>query len=184
MRRFALLSIPSIAAALALAACGGSSYSAGSSSPSPATKTTAAAGSAAVVSSAANPTLRTTVLTNASGLTIYRLSGEHAGHFICASSSCTQIWHPVSASASSAAASHIASLGVVTRPDGSSQVAYRGMPLYTFAQDQRPGDAKGQGLKDVGTWNAVTVSSAPGATPAASTTSESSAPASSGGYHY
>ncbi|MGA2321342.1 MAG: hypothetical protein ABSG95_11480 [Solirubrobacteraceae bacterium] len=43
--------------------------------------------------------------------------------------------------------------------------------MYTFAEDQKPGDAKGQGIKGVGTWTAVTVSA----------NSSSSAPASSGG---
>ena len=51
----------------------------------------------------------------------------------------------------------VGSLGTVKRPDGTEQVTYKGMPLYTFAQDQKPGDAGGQGIKDVGTWTAVTV---------------------------
>jgi hypothetical protein len=37
-------------------------------------------------------------------------------------------------------------------------VAYKGGPLYTFAQDKKPGDMKGNGFKDVGTWRVVTVS--------------------------
>ncbi|HEX3433680.1 MAG TPA: hypothetical protein VHT25_06415 [Solirubrobacteraceae bacterium] len=183
MRRIALLSFPALTAALTLAACGGSSYSAGSSTPTTATGTTAASSSAAPVKPAANSTLGATVLTNATGMTLYRLSGERAGHFIC-TAGCLQIWHPLTASTGATGAGGVPSLGVVKRPEGSSQLAYKGMPLYTFAQDTRPGDAKGQGLKDVGTWNAVTVGSASSATPATSTTSESSAPASSGGYHY
>jgi hypothetical protein len=43
------------------------------------------------------------------------------------------------------------------------------MPLYTFVNDTKPGDAKGQGFKNVGTWRAVPASassrSAPAATP-------------------
>ena len=66
------------------------------------------------------------------------------------------------------------------------------MPLYTFAQDQQPGDAKGQGLKDVGTWNAVrtgaaatTAAKAPAAPEAAAGAKSESPPAeSSGGYRY
>jgi len=48
--------------------------------------------------------------------------------------------------------------GFVKRPDGTMQVAYKGMPLYTFAQDKAPGEANGQGIKDVGTWTAIVVS--------------------------
>jgi predicted lipoprotein with Yx(FWY)xxD motif len=190
MRRTALLLLPILAASLTLAACGSSgSYSAGASSEKPtasstsaAAKTTAAsAGSGAVVKTAANSTLETTVLTDAAGMTLYRLSGERAGKFICATASCTQLWHPLAASATSAP-SGVASLGTVKRPDGSEQVTYKGMPLYTFAQDQRPGDAKGEGFKDVGTWNAVTAGGASStATPASSQTTPAE---SSGGYRY
>jgi predicted lipoprotein with Yx(FWY)xxD motif len=117
------------------------------------------------------------VLTNAQGMTLYSLSAERRGKFICASASCTQLWHPLSAG--SAAPSGVASLGTITRPDGSQQVTYKAMPLYTFAQDQHPGDAKGQGFKDVGTWSAVTVSGA--AAPAASGGSTNTTPTSTGG---
>jgi predicted lipoprotein with Yx(FWY)xxD motif len=101
-------------------------------------------------------------------MTLYSLSAEQGGKFICTSSSCTQIWHPLSAAGTP---SGVASLGTVMRPDGTQQVTYKGMPLYTFAQDQQPGQVKGQGFKDVGTWSAVTVSSAGATTPSTGTTS-------------
>ena len=53
------------------------------------------------------------------------------------------------------------------RPGGKLQVAYRGAPLYTFAQDTKRGDVKGNGFKDVGVWRVVAVSkshSAPAST--------------------
>jgi predicted lipoprotein with Yx(FWY)xxD motif len=196
MRRSALLLVPTFAASMALAACGGSSYSAGTSSEkstassSSAAKTSAAtSGSGAVVKTAANSTLGTTVLTNAAGMTLYRLSAERDGRFICTTAPCTQLWHPLAASATSAP-SGVASLGTVKRPDGSEQVTYKGMPLYTFAQDQRPGDAKGEGFKDVGTWNAVTAAgasstAAPPASSSATPPASQTTPAESGGgYHY
>jgi hypothetical protein len=52
----------------------------------------------------------------------------------------------------------VGSLSLVKRPDGTMQVAYKGMPLYTFAQDSSAGEANGQGIRDVGTWTAITVS--------------------------
>jgi hypothetical protein len=67
-----------------------------------------------------------------------------------------------------------------------TQVTYKGMPLYTFVGDQKPGDAKGQGIKDVGhTWTAAATSAASSsaaapAAPAATSTSS----ASGGGYGY
>jgi predicted lipoprotein with Yx(FWY)xxD motif len=146
------------------------------------------------VKTASNTTLGATVLVDAQGMTLYSLSGERNGKFICTSSACTQVWHPLSASAGTPSGS-VGSLGSVKRPDGTEQVTYKGMPLYTFAQDQKPGDAKGQGVKDVGTWTAVTAgansSSAPAAAPAttpaepapapAPAQSESAPPAGSGG---
>lgn len=188
MRRTAICLLPALAASLALAACGGSSYSAGTSSKSNAAAATtvasSSASSGAVVKTAANSTLAATVLTDSSGMTLYRLSGEQAGRFICTGAGCLQIWHPLTAPATGAPSGGVGSLGTVKRPDGSEQVTYHGMPLYTFASDQQPGDAKGQRLKDVGTWNAVTVSAAKttAATPAAAP--ESPPAESGGGYRY
>jgi predicted lipoprotein with Yx(FWY)xxD motif len=147
--------LPALAASLTLAACGSSSSgtASSSSSSSPSTSSQGSA-SAAVVKTASNATLGATVLTDTQGLTLYSLSAERGGKFICVSS-CTQVWHPLTPTGTGAPAG-AASLGTVTRPDGTVQVTYRGLPLYTFAQDQ-PGQAKGQGLKDVGTWSAATV---------------------------
>src|SRR6202043_2795052 len=175
--------LPSLAAALTLAACGSSSYSSGSSSSSTAKASTSAPVSAgtALVKTASNATLGATVLTDPQGMTLYRLSGEENGKFICTSSSCTQVWHPLAAPTSGAPSGAVGSLATVKRPDGTVQVAYNGMPLYTFTGDQRPGDAKGEGLKDVGIWNAIRL----GVGAAPTKTAPPSEPASSsGGYHY
>ena len=186
--------VPALAASLTLAACGSSSSSNSGSSSQAATApagTTASSTSAAIVKSASNATLGATVLVNAQGMTLYSLSGEHGGKFICTSSACLQVWHPLSTSTGTPSGS-VSSLGTVKRPDGTEQVTYKGMPLYTFTQDQTPGEAKGQGIKDVGTWSAVTVgsssnsSSAPAGTPATTPAApaepaESTPPASSGG---
>lgn len=48
-------------------------------------------------------------------------------------------------------------LGTIHRPDGTLQVTYRALPLYTFAADRKPGQVKGEGLKDIGTWHAALV---------------------------
>jgi predicted lipoprotein with Yx(FWY)xxD motif len=176
MRRIATCLLPALAASVSLAACGGSSYSAGSSSKSAglagsaSRPAAASSGSSAgaIVKTAANSSLGATILTNAGGMTLYRLSAEQPGRFICTSAACLQVWHPLAASTAAAANAAVGSLGAVKRPDGSEQVTYKGMPLYTFGSDRQPGDAKGQGLKDVGTWNAVTVAAATPAAPAKS----------------
>ena len=172
------LLLPSLLAALALTACGSSS-SGQSSSSAASQSTTAPASAAVVVKTASNPTLHATVLTDASGMTLYHLSGEQGGKFICTSSGCLSVWHPVIATGASTAGSAVSSLGTVTRSDGTVQLTYKGTPLYTFAEDRQPGQANGQGLKDVGTWTAVTVS-APASAGASTTTTSST----EGGYHY
>jgi predicted lipoprotein with Yx(FWY)xxD motif len=202
MRRIAKYLLPALAASLTLAACGNSSKSQGSSSQASAPATTTASASqpsGGVVRSASNSTLGTTVLTEAKGMTLYSLSGEHGGKFICTSSACLGVWHPVKAEGASAPSGSVGSLGTVKRPDGSEQITYKSMPLYTFASDQQPGDAKGEGIKDVGTWNAVTTgaaTTAAKATPATASEpagaseaapeseSSSSSSGSSGGYAY
>ena len=52
------------------------------------------------------------------------------------------------------------------RPGGKRQVAFKGAPLYRFVQDLKPGDAKGNGFRDVGVWRPVAASSRAAQTPA------------------
>jgi predicted lipoprotein with Yx(FWY)xxD motif len=190
MRSALKILVPVLAASLTLAACGSSSGGSTSSQAgsAPAGTTSSSGKSTEVVGTASNTTLGAVVLVDAQGMTLYSLSGEQNGKFICTSSACLQVWHPLSASAETPSGS-VGSLGTVKRPDGTEQVTYRGMPLYTFAQDQKPGDANGQGIKDVGTWTAVTVStksssSAPAVSAPATTPAETAPPPSSGGGGY
>ena len=97
-----------------------------------------------------------TILVNRRGLTLYHLSVERKGHFICTTSACLAVWHPLVV-AHGKTPTGAKSLSTVKRPDGRTQVAYKGGPLYTFAEDEKPGDVEGNGFKDVGTWHIVTV---------------------------
>ena len=103
------------------------------------------------------------VLTNNAGHTLYSLSVEKNGRFICADKSCLALWHPLVVPAATKPIGP-APLGTVKRPDGRIQVTYKGRPLYAFDEDRKPGEANGEGFKDVGTWHAATpagASSAP-----------------------
>lgn len=177
MRHLLKLSIPAIAASLLIAACGSSSSSnttTSAASTQAAAPTSNSTSSAVLVKSAANPL--GTILIDSQGMTLYHLSGEQGGKFICTSTACVGIWRPLIAPSTGTPSSEVSSLGTVKRPDGAVQVTYKGTPLYTFTGDQHAGETKGQGIKDVGTWSAVTTSSA--STPATST---SSTPSSAGG---
>jgi len=180
MRHLLKLSVPALAASLLLAACGSSSSSnttSSAASTQPAAQTSSSSSSAAVVKSASNSL--GTILVNSQDMTLYHLSGEQNGKFICTSSACLGVWHPLIASSSGAPSGEVGSLGTVKRPEGTMQVTYKGTPLYTFAQDEQAGETNGQGIKDVGTWSAVTTS--PSSAPAASTSSSSEPEKSSGG---
>ncbi len=172
--RLGWTAVAAVALAALVAGCGSS---AGANANSGA----GSAGSAPVVGTADNAKLGTTVLVNASGMTLYSLSAERNGRFICTrgatvpggSASCLSVWRPLIAHGQ-VMGRGVASLGTIVRPDGAGkQVTYKGLPLYTFAGDKAPGDASGNGFRDVGTWLAATSGAA--AQPPAS---------SGGGYGY
>jgi predicted lipoprotein with Yx(FWY)xxD motif len=190
MRKSIKLLIPALATAVLLAACGSSKSSPSTTSANSAAATSAAstqraAGSSAVVKTASNSSVGGTVLVDAQGMTLYHLSGEQNGKFICTSSACLGVWHPLAVAAGSTPTG-VSALATVKRPDGSVQVTYKGTPLYTFAQDQSPGQANGQGIKDVGTWSAVTVTGAgvPASTPTSSKGASPGGEGGGGGYGY
>jgi len=162
------------AAVLAIAACGNSASS--SSSPPAAAASSPAAGSSGTTlkSTTINGTQ---VLTNSAGFTLYWFAPDTSTTSKC-TGSCAAFWPPVKGPAT-AGSGVTGTLGTITRPDGSTQAAYDGHPLYTYAGDSAPGQAKGNGLNvSGGVWHEVTVSG--GAAPAASTTPS----AGGGGYGY
>lgn len=108
----------------------------------------------AVVKTARSKRLKRTILVNRRGRTLYSLSAERNGRFICTDSSCLSFWTPLVV-VSGTRPTGTRALGTVKRPDGKTQVTYRGRPLYTFYEDSRSGDVNGEGFEDVGTWHAA-----------------------------
>jgi predicted lipoprotein with Yx(FWY)xxD motif len=101
------------------------------------------------------PKLHKTVLTNTKGLTLYTLSGETNGKFICTSAACLKAWPPLLVVPGTTPKGPV-KLSTVKNPEGKTQVTFKGMPVYTFEGDSKKGEANGEGLKDVGVWHAVT----------------------------
>ena len=122
------------------------------------------------------------VLVNSKGRTLYLADQEKSGKILCAKADCTAIWAPVTmiGGMKPSGPSNVSSkLATVKRPDGKTQVTLNGAPLYTFAEDQGAGDARGNGQNDSfdGTsfnWHA--------ATPTEAATGQSSSSGSGGGY--
>jgi predicted lipoprotein with Yx(FWY)xxD motif len=121
------------------------------------------------VMTAKNKTLGKTILVNLRGLTLYSLSVERHGRFICKTAACTSIWKPLLVPKGTKPTG-VTGLGTVKRPTGTIQVTYKGGPLYRFVNDRKRGDIKGNGLKDVGTWHVVVVGKASTTTTGSTTT--------------
>jgi predicted lipoprotein with Yx(FWY)xxD motif len=128
-----------------------------------------------VVKTAKSTKLGKTILVGLNGHTLYHLSVEKNGKFICTDMSCLSFWHPLVVRKGVKPAG-VSGLGTVKRPDGRRQVTYRGGPLYFFVQDKKRGDVNGEGFKDVGVWHA--------ASPKGSATSAPPPTTTSGGYPY
>ena len=164
------------AIALTVAACGSSASSsspaAQSSSPAAPASSAAAAGASSSASSASllSTTVNgTKVLTNAKGFVLYWFAPDTPTTSKC-TGSCATYWPPVTGPAT-AGSGVTGTLGTITRSDGTKQATYDGHPLYTYAGDTSPGQAKGNGLNvSGGLWYEMTVS---GATPAASPSAKS-----------
>jgi predicted lipoprotein with Yx(FWY)xxD motif len=120
------------------------------------------------VSTAQNATLGKRVLVTSRGLTLYSLSAETRGRFICIGA-CLPTWPPLLLKGG-AKPTGVRGLGSIRRPDGRRQVTYKGKPLYRFSGDTKKGDVNGEGFKDVGTWHAAPA-------PRSSTSNDSPPPA-------
>jgi predicted lipoprotein with Yx(FWY)xxD motif len=168
--RTAAVTTTAAAGALGLAllsACSGSygSSSHGSAAGGPTATSPAATSSPQAAQQAAGTRLTAAtvgglgqVVTDRSGMTLYRFDQDTANppatH--CAGQ-CAVKWPPALVTGSGTVTLKGVDkslVGTVTRPDGSKQLTLHGWPLYRFANDAAPGDAKGQGVG--GTWFAAT----------------------------
>jgi predicted lipoprotein with Yx(FWY)xxD motif len=165
-----------LAATVLIAACGSSTSSTGSGSTSSAAAPASSAPAASSGSALKTATIGgAVVLTNAKGFTLYSFAPDTPTTSKC-NGSCATYWPPVKGPVT-AGPGVTGKLGTIKRSDGSVQATYDGHPLYTYAADTAPGQAKGNGLNaSGGVWHEVTVSGA--AAPAAS----SSPSAGGGGY--
>jgi predicted lipoprotein with Yx(FWY)xxD motif len=120
-----------------------------------ASEATAAQSSKRVVKEMENATLGHTVLTTLKGKTLYSLSVETKGKFTC-TGTCLASWTPLLVPKGVKPKGPV-KLGTVMRPNGKTQVTFKGLPLYSFNGDVKPGEANGEGIKDVGTWHAAKV---------------------------
>jgi len=163
---------------LAAAACGSSpAGTAGSPSTSAAAPPSAGMGAGGATVKTATVS-GATVLTNATGFTLYSFAPDAPAKSNC-NGTCAHYWPPVPGPVT-AAAGVTGRLGTIKRSDGSAQATYNGHPLYTYVGDHAPGQATGNDLNaNGGVWHEVTAS---GAAAPAGSGSPSSSPGSGYGY--
>lgn len=106
-----------------------------------------------------------TVLTTASGLTLYRFTADPMGKSDC-TGACAKIWPPLTASKGEhvQGPKGVKGLSVINVGHGRLQVAFHNVALYRFTGDTKKGQAKGQNVEHA--WFAVLKSGIPKSTSA------------------
>jgi predicted lipoprotein with Yx(FWY)xxD motif len=91
-----------------------------------------------------------TILVDPAGKTLYVFVPDNAGASTCYDE-CATAWPPLLVEGAPAAGEGLAGTDLATteRTDGTTQVTFKGWPLYYFQGDQAAGDTNGQGLNDV-----------------------------------
>ncbi len=119
-------------------------------------ESSAGGGEAAVISLASAPKLGL-ILVDSKGLTVYDFHKDKGTKSSCYGA-CEQGWPPVISAGQPQAGNGASAskLGTTERKDGTMQVTYAGHPLYTFAGDQKPGEANGNDVSAFGAqWYAL-----------------------------
>ncbi|ROS77880.1 putative lipoprotein with Yx(FWY)xxD motif [Curtobacterium sp. PhB130] len=180
--RAGLLAVGVAFAALALAGCSaGSSASSGDAGPTSAStaSSSSSSSSSASPSSSAGGAYGTddkgggtgghgaddgiataatslgTIVVDGKGMTAYFYDQDvkGSGKSTC-TGGCAAAWPPIeSDSAKPAVTGVTGAVGTITGADGKLQVTVDGRPLYTYAEDTKPGDVTGQGVG--GVWYVV-----------------------------
>jgi predicted lipoprotein with Yx(FWY)xxD motif len=128
----------------ALAACGGQATTSGSSSTSSPTPAASATATPAVMAQTVG-TNGTILVAGSNGMTLYTFTKDAAGVSNC-KGGCATTWPPLTVPAGqtpSGGTGVSGTLATITRDDGSLQVTYKGLPLYFFHSDSKPGDTNG-----------------------------------------
>ena len=91
------------------------------------------------------------VLSTPSGMTLYTFDKDVTTASTC-TGDCAQMWPPFIGGAGAQPGGF---LTLFDRGDGTKQWAANGKPLYTYAQDKKPGEVKGDNFHNV--WHVVKV---------------------------
>jgi predicted lipoprotein with Yx(FWY)xxD motif len=146
-----VIGLLAVLGALVIAGCGGGGSSSSSSGGGENNAVKASeSGSGGTIGAAEIEGLGS-VLVDSEGMTVYEFTVDKGSRSECYGG-CAKIWPPVTTTGKPTAGEGAMSsgLGTTKRKDGSEQVTYEGHPLYTFAEDEAPGEATGNEVE--GTW--------------------------------
>ncbi len=82
------------------------------------------------------------VIADVKNMTLYTSDKDPAGKSVC-TGDCAKAWPPLAAPADAKSSGF---WQVVTRDDGTKQWAFHGKPLYTYSEDKKAGDFKGNSV--------------------------------------
>ena len=102
-----------------------------------------------LVSAAEPAMMKGGMMVDPQGMTLYTFDKDSGGKSMC-NDDCAKNWPPLMAPADAKADGKWTA---IKRDDGKMQWAYDGKPLYTFIKDEKPGEMKGDKMKDV--WHVV-----------------------------
>jgi predicted lipoprotein with Yx(FWY)xxD motif len=166
MKRLLALAALPIAAAIIFVACGGSDGGGSSGDASRSTDTATTVATRRIDGR--------NVLVDADGNALY-ISEQEAGGMVRCTGACLEFWEPFTIDSGQPSGSVTGgTLGVLERPDGTTQVTFNGDPVYRFTEDE-PGTVNGDGLDDAFegqqfTWHVVSAGNDPTAPPSTSNT--------------
>jgi predicted lipoprotein with Yx(FWY)xxD motif len=154
MNKSAFAALAPVAAAVAIAGCGGSTYSGGGGGAAK----PAVAGGAGTATIGLAPSKFGKILVDGHGRTLYDFAADKTTASTCYGP-CASVWPPVTVSGAPKAGPQLAAalLGTTKRTDGATEVTYNGHPLYYFAGDTKSGDITGQDFNQFGAlWYVLT----------------------------
>lgn len=129
----------------------GGRYGGGSQSKSASAGSGGGAESGGAVVSLGNTQKLGMVLVDSGGMTLYDFHKDKGTTPSCYGA-CAEAWPPLLTEGEPTAGNGASAsrLGTTERKDGTMQVTYAGHPLYTFVQDQKPGEANGNDVSAFG----------------------------------
>lgn len=154
-RRAITTTAATLATVLVAVACGGESPDTADDRASAKTTAPPAAsdtGGPATVGVATSPQYGQ-ILVDGQGRTLYLFAPDTNGSSTCYGR-CAQYWPPLLTQGKPTAGNGAVDkyLDTTQRHDGTTQVSYRGHPLYYYISDTRPGDVTGQLRDEFGAW--------------------------------